>query len=123
MKTIAAYSIGIIIISASGFFGLKTYTNSQFGEPNLANGKAHFANNCAVCHGNKGLGNGVMANNLAVSPDNIYEELTNPFGFKSELISSVLSGDNGQNGLMPAFKGILSEKDINDIFGYIESIN
>ena len=60
---------------------------------------------------------------MTVKPDNIYQELKNPFGFKTELIDSVLNGDNGQGGTMPAFKDILNEKEINDIFGYIININ
>lgn len=79
--------------------------------------------NCQVCHGDKGEGNGIIANTLIVQPDSIYEELTNPLGLKYELIGSVLEGDNGQDGIMPAFKNSLSGRDVNDIFAYIKTIN
>ncbi|GAM74444.1 hypothetical protein JCM19241_5640 [Vibrio ishigakensis] len=65
----------------------------------------------------------MVAQSLEVKPDNIHAELTNSFGMKFELIDSVLQGDNGQNGVMPAFKDTLTEKDVNDIFEYIKSIN
>ncbi len=123
MKSVMVYFIIPIVLCVSGFFGIKFYSDNQFGEPDIINGKAQFVSSCAACHGMKGLGDGPISNTLAVAPDNIYEELINPFGFKFELISSVMDGDNGQGGLMPAFRGILTEKDINDIFGYIESIN
>ncbi len=123
MKTIVICFIASIVLCISGFFGVKFYSDNQFREPDLINGKTQFVSNCAACHGTKGLGDGLISNTLAVAPDNIYKELTNPFGFKFELISSVMNGDNGQGGLMPAFRGVLTEKDINDIFGYIESIN
>ena len=41
----------------------------------------------------------------------------------NELIESVLSGDNGDGGQMPAFKEMLSGKDVFDIFAYITYIN
>ena len=76
-----------------------------------------------MCHGDKGLGDGPGGQVLGVSPDNIYEELSNPFGMKMELISSVIEGDNGQQGVMPAFRDVLSAKDVDDIFEYIRDIN
>ncbi|CAH0530007.1 c-type cytochrome [Vibrio hippocampi] len=123
MKKIIIYTVGLIIISGASFFGAKVYTDSVYGEPNLASGQKLYNTNCAVCHGSKGLGDGVASNTLAVRPDNIFEELVNPFGFKYELISSVLDGDNGQDGLMPAFKGILTEKEVNDILEHVRHIN
>ena len=76
-----------------------------------------------ACHEEKGLGDVVAAQTMVIKPDNIYQELTNPLSFKAELIQSVLEGDNGQNGNMPALKEILTETDINDIFGYVASLN
>ncbi|MGF1832931.1 c-type cytochrome [Photobacterium sanguinicancri] len=128
MKNISLLSISTIAllllgITSAGFFGFKYLADKQYGEYDLTNGKAKFLANCAVCHGNRGLGDGIASGTLTVSPDNIYDELKNPFGLKQELISSVLDGDNGQGGLMPAFQTTLTEKDVNDIFGYIESVN
>ncbi|QUM75571.1 cytochrome c [Moritella sp. 24] len=123
MKKFALYSIALITLSLSVFFAFKLYTDNQYGEPNLTNGQAKFNLNCQSCHGDKGEGDGIIANSLLVSPDNIYTELTNPLGLKLELINSVLEGDNGQDGIMPAFKGSLSASDVNDIFAYIKTIN
>ncbi|MCK6264652.1 cytochrome c [Vibrio sp. ZSDE26] len=120
-KTI--YILSFTALLVLGFLTIKFYTDNMYGEPNLTNGKEKYTNNCAVCHGERGHGDGVVAATLKVSPDNIYQEITNPFGFSYELINSVLDGDNGQEGLMPAFKGVLSKKDVNDIFGHIKSVN
>lgn len=98
-------------------------TDVYYGVADLNNGEKLFAANCIACHGSKGLGDGVAADSLNIKPDNIYEELRNPFGFKAELIESVLSGDNGEGGQMPAFKEILSDKDVFDIFAYITDVN
>lgn len=115
--------LSLTLVLIGGFFGLKAFTDNLYGQADIINGKALYTNNCAVCHGPQGHGDGVAAKGLTVSPDNIYEEVVNPFGFKAELINSVLEGDNGQDGVMPAFKGTLTEQDVNDILGYIESIN
>jgi len=123
MKKFALYTIVLITLSVCGLFTFKLYSDNQYGEPDLANGQVQFKLNCQVCHGDKGDGNGIVANSLIVSPDNIYTELTNPFGLKLELINSVLEGDNGQDGIMPAFKDSLSANDVNDIFAYIKTIN
>ncbi|MGR5151981.1 c-type cytochrome [Photobacterium swingsii] len=121
--TVSMIALCLLAFSSIGFFGFKAWSDNQYGEYNLTNGKSKFIANCAVCHGNKGLGDGIASGTLTISPDNIYDELKNPFGLKQELISSVLDGDNGQGGLMPAFQTTLTEKDVNDIFGYIESVN
>ncbi|MGR5193181.1 c-type cytochrome [Vibrio rotiferianus] len=103
--------------------GYKWFTDNQYGEVDLAVGKQRFESYCISCHGDKGLGDGLAANALNIKPDNIYAELLNPLGTKVELIDSVLEGDNGQGGAMPPFKSVLSEKEINDIFEYIRSVN
>lgn len=123
MKKTLTYLIGLVFFSAAAFFGAKTYTDNMHGKPNLVSGKSLYDTNCSICHGTRGLGDGVAASSLAISPDNIYEEIINPLGFKYELINSVLEGDNGQEGSMPAFNTILTEKDVNDILEYIRNTN
>ena len=123
MSKLVLMLVGIIGIGGTGFFAVKAISDSSYGAPDIANGKTAFLANCVVCHGEQGRGDGPASHTMTVKPDDIYQELTNPLGFKAELIHSVLNGDNGQNGMMPAFKGILTEKELVDIFGYIASIN
>ena len=123
MKNVILTSAGIIFFGIASFFITKNVSDSFYSSPNLANGKKAYIAYCLECHGQKGLGNGVVSVSMTVKPDSIYQELSNPFGFKAELINSVLSGDNGQGGVMPAFNGTLTETDVNDIFGYIVTIN
>ena len=115
--------VGLILLGGTGFFTFKNVNDLSYGQPNIANGKNAYIANCMVCHGEKGLGDGVASQSMTVKPGNIYQELTNPFGLKAELIASVLSEDNGLDGTMPAFNGVLTEKEVNNIFGYILSIN
>lgn len=114
---------GFVALGGSGFFVVKAISDSSFGAPDVANGKRVYLANCLACHGDRGHGDGLASEAMTVKPDNIYEELTNPFGFKAELIDSVLSGDNGQGGNMPAFEALLSKGDVNDVFGYILQVN
>ena len=86
---------------------------------NLGNGKAIFQDNCIVCHGPLGHGDGIAAGNLKNRPANISKKLNSFFESDSELTNDVLRGKTG----MPAFKGRLSKADIRDIFAYIRSVN
>lgn len=123
MKKLIITLVGAIGLLYAGFLAAKYISDSSYGTADLVNGEETYAANCLACHGEKGLGDGPVSHTMTVKPDNIYLELTNPWGFKAELIASVLEGDNGQDGSMPAFKQVLSESDINDIFGYIVDIN
>ncbi|AYO22208.1 cytochrome c [Vibrio owensii] len=113
----------LLLASCSGFAGYKWFTDNQYGEADLASGQQHFESYCVSCHGDKGHGDGLVAKVTNIKPDNIFDELTNPFGTKVELIGTVLEEENGQSGAMPPFKSVLSEKQVNDIFEYIKSIN
>ncbi|MGR5162911.1 c-type cytochrome [Vibrio owensii] len=113
----------LLLVSSSGFAGYKWFTDNQYGEADLAAAQQNFQSYCVSCHGDKGHGDGLVAKATNIKPDNIFDELTNPFGTKMELIGTVLEGENGQSGAMPPFKPVLSEKQVNDIFEYIKSIN
>ena len=122
-KRITLLYAGIALISAAGWFAFKPMSDYSADPAVLARGKQAYVENCVTCHGLKGHGDGVASLSMQVKPDNIYQELKNPLGLKAELIDSVLSGDNGQDGTMPAFNTVLNEREVNDIFAYIVSIN
>jgi quinohemoprotein ethanol dehydrogenase len=73
--------------------------------PNAIAGAVVFAANCAVCHGATGLG-GNGGPNIARIP-----------ATKSQraVISQVTNGGGG----MPAFKGVLTEKQVDDVSAYV----
>ncbi|WP_261841750.1 c-type cytochrome [Aliamphritea ceti] len=110
-------------LSALGVAGLIFLASSVTSEiafaADLNNGKAKFQTNCMVCHGNKGLGDGPAAAGMAKKPANISKKLNSMFQTDSKLTQDVMGGKTG----MPAFKGILSQNDVSDIFAYIRSIN
>ncbi|CZF78131.1 Cytochrome c6 [Grimontia celer] len=120
MKKGFIFLFSALLLTAFGFIGLGIYERAHFSQPNLANGKALYERNCLVCHGDYGQGNGTAANALATKPENIYQALDTPLGYKSRLIAQVMYGDSDS---MPAFRNGLTKEDVNDIFEYVIDIN
>lgn len=84
------------------------------GDPRL--GSELFQKYCKVCHGEDGYGDGVMGKLLAMSP----MDLTNPIETDTlnndELAKNIL---DGRGRYMPAWRGILSENDVEGLVSYI----
>jgi len=112
-----------VVIFFFGAVGVFYWEAKEYGAYDLVNGQEKYQMHCVACHGQRGFGDGAIAAQLQVSPDNIYSEISNPLGLKAELIASVLEGDNGEGGKMPAFKGVLTAKDVNDVLEYIRNVN
>ncbi|MGF1753419.1 cytochrome c [Vibrio makurazakiensis] len=85
----------------------------------LSNGETQFKTLCVSCHGDLGHGDGIAGTALPEKPSNIYDGLTSFWESESELMDTVLNGNEG----MPAWGQILSESDVNDIFAYVREIN
>lgn len=88
--------------------------------PNLTNGKAIFAEKCAPCHGESGLGDGPMAAQLQKQPAAIGSlEL----GRKAALVNWFTMVTEGNiNSFMPPFKDSLSDQDRWDVVAYSLSL-
>lgn len=84
---------------------------------NIAAGKQLYAENCLMCHGAKGEGDGVAAQALNVKPANFTDK---------KMMSSETDGvlfwkmSNG-NGPMPAWKGTLSDTQRWQLVDYIRT--
>lgn len=102
-------------LMATALFTAPSYSQ----EVDLHNGEMKFKTLCVSCHGEKGHGDGIAGKDLLEKPSNIYSGLTSFFEFESELIATVLEGNEG----MPAWGSILSETDVKDIFEYVRKIN
>ena len=92
---------------------------ADYSNSNLVNGKEKFVKNCVSCHGDLGQGDGVDSLDFNEKPANINRKLNSLFTSQRRLINDVLNGERE----MPAWKGILSEDDITDIFAYVLEIN
>jgi len=75
----------------------------------LVTGARVFDNRCAPCHGDQGHGDGDLADVLAIRPRNYGAD---PFkwGTSPSRIATTVAG--GRSGIMPPFKGALSEQEI-----------
>ena len=110
--------LGVLLI-LGGSFTFKTY-DSKGGEP--AEGKETYVTHCSTCHGEKGLGDGMLANTLPQKPPDLNAALSAFFNYDSVLIDRVVMNGKADAG-MPAYKGVLSKQEVKDIFAYIRSIN
>lgn len=87
---------------------------------NVANGKQKYEALCISCHGSMGHGDGVAANALPNEPADIAQKINKPFKTPTQIANKVLAGKIDEG--MPAFKGVLTEKDAIDILAYVQSI-
>lgn len=84
----------------------------------VTKGKLVYTANCLTCHGERGKGDGLMAE---VLPQPL-PDLTSPtIQAKSdqELLTVIRNG----RGAMPMWEGRLGEQDIQNVLAYIRSLN
>ncbi|HLF76461.1 MAG TPA: cytochrome c, partial [Dehalococcoidia bacterium] len=62
--------------------------------------------NCALCHGESGRGDGPAATGLRIQPANLYDHV--PYHPDQFFFGAIT---NGIGGVMPSFKSTLSEQD------------
>lgn len=79
----------------------------------LAQGAKVFADNCAVCHGDKGTGNRELG-----APN-----LTDPIWLYGSSKAAIVDGlTNGRGGVMPAWAGRLDESTIKALTAYVHKL-
>jgi len=75
----------------------------------LVVGARIFDERCAVCHGDRGFGDGTLADVLPMKPRNYHDEAF-PWGTRpSQIVTTVA---NGRSGIMPPFRDVLSEQEL-----------
>lgn len=119
--------IGVILLIV-GVFGTSSgiATAYQASLPNpipataasLARGSEVYAQNCVVCHGQTGLGDGPAAPTLNPRPANLQEHLAEGHT-DLELYTWIADGITGTG--MPAFKEKLSDEDIWNVINMIRT--
>ena len=87
-----------------------------FEAESVSRGEAHYGKYCLGCHGAAAKGDGPMADKLPHRPaDLIHAIADDPEGKLAWIIA------NGY-GKMPAWKSVLSEKDIWDVLNYLKML-
>jgi putative copper resistance protein D len=82
----------------------------------IATGRTLYLNNCAVCHGENGRGDGPNAGNLPVQPADFRVHI--PF-HTDEFFFQVMT--RGFGDVMPAFGEVLTEEQRWHILNYLHS--
>lgn len=126
-RTLAASIVGLIFFSAIGLVALRPaivraypttyYASTQpYSAPSVARGAPLFSENCAVCHGAGGRGDGPMATKLPVRP----ADLTEPHLFAHKIGDIFWWVSNGSdNRVMPGFANKLSPDQRWDLINFV----
>jgi mono/diheme cytochrome c family protein len=85
----------------------------------LEAGKQTFTDNCVLCHGDKGKGDGLAARASKIPPANF----TDPKLMASETDGSLFWKMSEGRGPMPTWKDTLSEKERWQLVDYIRKLN
>jgi mono/diheme cytochrome c family protein len=88
----------------------------------LSVGKKLYDLNCALCHGQTGIGDGPAGNGLSPKPANIAAFTKMPMASDAYLNWTISEGGMPINSPMPAFKNSLNEQQIWDIIQYIRTL-
>lgn len=94
---------------------------SAFAGPgNAAAGKLVFQQNCVVCHGATGKGDGAAAAGLNPKPANFSERLGST---EEKQLRVVTNGGASEklSPLMPAFGEMLSEQQLRDVIAFVRA--
>jgi cbb3-type cytochrome c oxidase subunit III len=88
------------------------------GDPEV--GLVLYQKYCQVCHGVEGDGDGIMTNLMGIMPmDHTNPNETNSLD-NAELVESIL---DGKGRYMPAWRGILSQGDVEALVSYIRLLS
>lgn len=85
------------------------------GDSAFAAGVDIYKQNCLLCHGEKGDGQGPMAQGLTPKPADFTDKEHMAKDTDEELIEAIKMG----KGPMPPFGGTLSDQEIKDVLQYI----
>ena len=104
------------LIAYLRFLGSSRY--ELMGDPEV--GLKLYQTYCQVCHGVDGEGDGIMTKLMGINPmDHTNPNETNLYDNK-ELVRSIL---DGEGRFMPAWRGILSQSDVEALVSYIRLLS
>lgn len=84
----------------------------------ITRGKQIFASHCAACHGTSGRGDGPVAASLSDRMDDLSSLPPGPIFPDGVVVFRIANG----KGLMPAWRGTLTEGEMWDVLNYIRAL-
>ena len=90
------------------------------GNPQM--GKQVYDNNCSICHGPDGKGEGTITKVFDMEPAD-HTDASSMNLMSNEKIHSIISDGTRGAKLMPGWKDILSNKEIEDVISYIRLLS
>ncbi len=115
-RTVFDSSQGKSLIAYLRFIGYSKY--DLMGDP--VRGKKLYLRYCSVCHGEEGTGDGIMTKLMRIYPmDHANPNETGRFT-NQQLVHGILEG---KGRYMPAWKGILSQADVEALVSYIRLLS
>jgi mono/diheme cytochrome c family protein len=105
-----------VLVAAALFLSLPALAD---GPGNPVKGKAVFQQNCMICHGPKGRGDGPAASGLPTRPANYSERKSS----EEKQLRVVTNGGASEklSPIMPAWGDTLSEQEIRDVVSYVRT--
>ena len=100
---------------------LKSTNNVGYTIKAIAAGGPLYAAQCKRCHGETGLGNGELAQNLNPSPAILAYLMQQPIAVDQYLLWTISEGGKQFNTAMPAFKNVLTQEQIWQIIAYLRA--
>lgn len=91
------------------------------GADTLAAGAKLYSTQCAGCHGNDGMGDGVPARAVTPSPALLAYMITRPIAVDEYLLWAISDGGKQFDSEMPAYKEKLAQDDIWQIIAYMRA--
>lgn len=110
-----------IVLALGAIFSLTTFIVIAQSAGDAAKGKEKYDTVCATCHGPTGKGDGVAAAALDPKPRDLSDSAY-VAGLTNDYLKKVISGGGasvGKSALMPAWEGILTTEDIENVVAYI----
>lgn len=89
---------------------------------NVAKGKQLYDKNCALCHGQEGLGNGEAGKGLNPPPADIAATINRRMATDGYVYWTVAEGGVPVGSAMPPFKGVLKEEEIWKTILYLRTL-
>jgi mono/diheme cytochrome c family protein len=90
-------------------FQPETVSDKQDWPELLVLGARVFDDRCAVCHGDRGYGDGTLAEILPIRPRNYHSD---PFRWGTRPSQIVNTVALGRSGIMPPFRNVISEREM-----------